>query len=151
MPSPDAGPIELVNNAFIDRLKSDPEFGELVVVGGFLPGVDETSGVARRPPYVAVFADNGQYTSELAAQMAEMAYFVFQVTLVAEDWNQLNRMGDRFVSLIQNWRPEIPGRRCFKATHNFSTPDNTTNRLLPQPIYRVDEVGLRTVKAKVRT
>jgi len=100
-------------------------------------------------PYVMVFADNGQHTSGLLAEMSERSLFNYTLHLVADTGEQLDRMGDAVLDQIRNWRPNVPGYTFFKARHHFSTPDNTNNRLLPTPVYRVDEIGLRCVQGKV--
>lgn len=135
-----------VNAAFLARLRAHPMLSGIVydTASRQKQGDEQPLPV----PYVMVFADNGQHTSELLAEMAERSLFNYTLHLVADTGSQLDRMGDAVLQQVLNWRPEVPGYRFFKARHHFSTPDNTNNRLLPTPVYRVDEIGLRCVRGK---
>lgn len=114
--------------------------------------VSETEEGDPRPlpmPYIMIFADNGQYTSDMIVQHNEKVYMNYTVHFVAETHDQVNWLADRFYAQWLGWRPEIEGFKAFKMVANFSTPDNTNDSVHPPLLYRVDEWGLRLVKGKV--
>ena len=129
-----------VNNMVTDRAK----FGVLADKV-FVSATNEGDPVPLPLPYIMIFCDNGQYTSELIAQHDEQFYFNYTVHFVGETREQVDWLVDHFYDRWHRWRPAIPGVRFFKMKPNFSTPDNTNDAVHPPFLYRVDEWGLRGV------
>lgn len=138
------GLVSDINNLVLDRAREHPDLADKIYVA-------ETTEVDPIPlplPYIMIFCDNGQYTSELVAQNDEQFYFNYTVHFVGEGFEQLNWLADRFYGQWHMWRPSVSGLRFFKMKPNFSTPDNTNDALHPPLLYRVDEWGLRGVRGR---
>lgn len=136
------GLIGEVNELVIARARAGPKIADKI-------WVSETEEGDPHPlplPYIMIFCDNGQYTSENLSQHDEQFYFNYTVHYVGETFQQVNWLADEFYAQWHMWRPEIAGLRFFKMKPNFSTPDNTNDAVKPPLLYRVDEWGLRGVK-----
>lgn len=142
------GLIEDVNTAVIERLRAHPLLADKVYVAEAGGEGDLEQQTPLELPYVMVFQDNGQRTSNMLVQDQEMAYFNFTVHVAGETSQQINAMEDLVYEQWLAWRPIIAGYRFFKMIANFTTPDNTNNAVKPPILYRVDEWGLRLVKGK---
>lgn len=137
------GLIEDANNKVIERIRAAPALAQITYVS-------ETTEEDPQPlplPYIMVFCDNGQYTSEMLTQMSSQMYFNYTIHMVGETFDQVNALGDALYGQLLDWRATgIPGARAFKMIANFSTPDNTNDSVHPPLLYRVDEWGMRLTR-----
>lgn len=136
--------IDATNEAFLTRLRDHPVLVDKV----FSPVQDEEEGdPSPLPlPYVMVFADTGTHRSDRQAQQSENALFNYTLHVVGDSKAQINYIMACVAKQLVNWRPVVPGRTCWKLTHNFSTPYNTRDDMRPPLGYIVDEWALMTTR-----
>lgn len=146
MPSPhsDFDWIAATNEAVITRLRANPLLADKV----FYPIQDEQEGDPSPlpTPYVMVFADTATHRSDRAAFQSENGLFNFTLHVAGLSKDEVNYTMAEVAKQFVNWRPVIPGRTCWKMSHNFSTPINSRDDLRPPLLYVVDEWALNTTK-----
>jgi len=142
-----------VNRVFLERLRSDSRLTDKVYMGRANDmDADEPNDGDEFPPiplpYVMVFSDDGEFKSDRASDDAVNAEFTFTVNLVGDTTIQIQAMADVVNDLLLDWRPNVPGRRSWKARKSFSTPNNMQDELMPALIYTVADWSLRSTKGK---
>lgn len=143
MPGPD-DVVEYVQNLVLARARDVPQLADKIIMSE----ADEDDPKPLPLPYIMIFMDNAQRTSDLIASAGEKVYFNYTVHYVGETWAQINQLVRYFYAQWNQWRPVVPGYRSFKMMPNFSTPDNTNDALHPPLLYRVDEWGLLLIKGR---
>ena len=130
--------------AVVERLRANALLADKV----YYPIQDEEEGDPSPlpTPYVMVFADTGTHRSDRVAFQSENALFNFTLHVVGRSKDEVNFTMSEVAKQLVNWRPSIPGRTCWKMSHNFSTPYNTRDDIRPPLGYIVDEWALMTTK-----
>ena len=136
--------IEATVEAALARLRAHPVLADKV----YSPAQDEEEGdPSPLPlPYVMVFPDTGTHRSDRITYQSENSLFNFTIHVVGDSQTQVLKMMGAVALQWVNWRPVIPGRTCWKMSHNFSTPFNTRDDMRPPLNYVVDEWALLTTK-----
>lgn len=122
--------IERHVQAVIDRLKSDPKLAD--APGTALPKSVFEGDVTGDPErYVNVWHDTGFFTARTIQGEHQDVDVTFTIHAVGDDRWQATWVDGRVLALLNDWKPTIPGRRCWRMEPAGTMPITKDTEVTP--------------------
>jgi hypothetical protein len=129
---------------FLARLRADPVFA-----GNVIDTNEPKDAPVRVPPYLVVYSDTGQATSErTTAELPNRLDFQFTLHAVGVDANQARAWAGKAFMLLAGWKPAVDGWRPTGVTKRKQPlPLQFDKTFTPALVYSVDIYDLVSRKA----
>lgn len=131
--------IERHVQAVIDRLKSDPQLENVVFEG------DVKNDPER---YVNVWHDTGFFTARTMLGEHQDVDVTFTIHAVGDDRWQATWVDGRVLALLNDWKPTIAGRRCWRMEPAGTQPVQKDDDAVPVKFFAVRRFVLHSTPAR---
>lgn len=131
--------IERHVGAVLGRIRSDPQLADDTFEG------DVTDNPER---YVNVWHDVGSFTPRSILGEHQDVEVTFTIHSVGGDRWQATWVDGRVLALLNDWKPTVPGRRCWRLEPAGSQPVQKDTDASPPKFFAVRRWVLRSVPVR---
>jgi hypothetical protein len=133
--------VKALDDAVLERLRSDPALSNSVFMGGSVSGKPER--------YVVVWANSGARSADRLEGSQINVTKTYTIHSVGMSVEQARAVNARVMELLLNWRPSVAGWMSQRLKHEVSRPAAVDRDVTPWQHYFVDQFDLYSVPARL--